>query len=72
MYVDYNIPICANLPKVVLEEIAILDEAYKKDDWETYLLHEDSVETYLKQCLEDRYINDTELDQMFRRFGWRT
>ena len=71
MYVDYSIPIVSGLPKVVLEEIAILDEAYKNDDWATYLMHEDAVETYLKTCLEDGKITDGELDQMFKRFGWR-
>ena len=72
MYVDYNIPICDGLRNVVLEEIAILDQAYREDDMLTYLLHEDAVETYLKTALEDKDITEGDLDQMFRRFGWRS
>lgn len=71
MYVDYDIPICDGLRNVVLEEIAILDRAYREDDMLTYLLHEDAVETYLKTALEDKDITEGDLDQMFRRFGWR-
>lgn len=71
MYVDYDIPICEGLSKVVLEEIEILDKAYKEDDIGTYLLHEDAVESYIKQALEDGSITSGDLDAMFRRFGWR-
>ncbi len=71
MYVDYTIPICDGLRDVVLEEIAILDQSYKDNDMFTYLLHEDAVETYLKTALEDKDITEGDLDQMFRRFGWR-
>lgn len=71
MYVDYDIPICEGLSKVVLEEIEILDKAYKEDDIGTYLLHEDAVESYIKQALEDGSITSRDLDTMFRRFGWR-
>lgn len=71
MYVDYNIPVCDSLPNIVKEEIAILDKAYKEDDIGTYMLHEDSVDTYLKSCVETRFISESEYFQMCRRFGWR-
>lgn len=71
MYVDYNIPVCDSLPNIVKEEIAILDKAYKEDDIGTYMLHEDSVDTYLKSCVETRFISEAEYFQMCRRFGWR-
>ena len=71
MYVDYDIPICEGLPKAALEEIEILDKAYKEDDVGTYMLHEDAVESYIKQAVEDGRITEKDLDTMFKRFGWR-
>lgn len=71
MYVDYSIEVPESLPKVVKEEIAILDRAYAEDDVGVYMMHEDAVETYLKGCLEVRTISEKDFDRMFRRFGWR-
>lgn len=71
MYIDFSIPICDGLPKVVLEEIEFLENAYKNEDDIAYLLREDSLESYLKDCRMQGLINDQQLDQMFRRFGWR-
>ena len=54
----------------MLEEINLLEEAYRKDDWLTYLLHEDADEGYIKQCADDGVISEQESDSLFKRFGW--
>ncbi len=48
-----------------------MDKAYREDDIGTYMMHEDSVDTYLKSCAETRFISEAEYFQMYRRFGWR-
>lgn len=74
MYIDDNIPVPERIEKIrpyVIKEIKILENAYREDDIVTYLLHEDSVMGYIKQCADDRIISEHELDLLFKRFGWR-
>lgn len=78
MYIDFSIPVLDKLPKVVKEEIAFIEEMYnryEKDETDVealtlYMIRQDSVESYLKDCLMQRIINDEEFDLMFKRFGW--
>ncbi len=78
MYIDFSIPVLDKLPRVVKDEIALVDKMYnryEKDetDMEAFtvcMLRLDSIEVYLKDCLMQRIINDEEFDLMFKRFGW--
>lgn len=75
MYIDFNIPIVNGLPEVVMDEIKYLESLYDKADTDAtamtyYMIHQDSLESYLKDCLMQGIINEAELDQMFKRFGW--
>lgn len=69
MYVDFSIPVCQKLPKRILDDIAQLDEYYRNDDLR-YLQLEESVESDLKNCCEERIITGDEFKTMYRRFGW--
>lgn len=74
MYIDFNIEVPKQIQELrpyVTEEIQLLERAYLEEDDITYLLHEDSVMGYIKQCADDRVINEHELDLLFKRFGWR-
>lgn len=70
MYVDYDIPVNKKLPQRVLDEISVLDKAYKEDDVGTYMLHEDSVEVDLRECYRCGILDSEEFKQMYRRFGF--
>ena len=74
MYIDPDIKVPEQIEKLrpyVTKEIKILEDAYEVDDGVTYLLHEDSVMGYIKQCADDRVISEHELDLLFKKFGWR-
>lgn len=70
MYVDYSIPVCSKLPSRVLEDIARLDKYYAENDMPNYVMLEESVESDLKNCCEQRIISVDEFKAMYRRFGW--
>lgn len=70
MYVDFDIPVCQKLPKRVLEDIAKLDGYYRNDDMTNYVMLEESVESDLKNCCEQRIITGDEFKAMYRRFGF--
>lgn len=70
MYIDFDIPVNKKLPQKVLEEIAILEDAYRKDDVGTYMLHEDSVEVDLRECYRCGILDAEEFKAMYRRFGF--
>ncbi|MDE7311718.1 MAG: hypothetical protein K2N87_08940 [Eubacterium sp.] len=74
MYIDFDIAVPEQIAKLrpyAAEEIQLLEQAYLAEDELTYLLHEDSVMGYIKQCADDRIISEYELDKLFKRFGWR-
>ncbi|MCI9612415.1 MAG: hypothetical protein HFH33_10420 [Eubacterium sp.] len=74
MYIDFDIAVPKQIRALrpyAAEEIELLEQAYLAEDEITYLLHEDSVMGYIKQCADDRVISESELDQLFKRFGWR-
>lgn len=74
MYVDFSIKVpeqIGELRPYVMDEIRLLEKSYLAEDDVTYLLHEDSVMGYIKQCADDKVITEYELDLLFKRFGWR-
>ena len=73
MYIDFDIAVPKQIRALrpyAAEEIELLEQAYLAEDEITYLLHEDSVMGYIKQGADDRVISESELDQLFKRFGW--
>lgn len=78
MYIDFSIPVLEKLPKAVKEEIALVEEMYnryEKDETDVEalaicMIRLDSVDVYLRQCVEAGIINNKEFKLMSERFGW--
>jgi len=69
LYIDPDIPIPANMPKPLLEELELLQKYYDTDDWFNYGLLFDSVEGTIKSYHLTGRIRRKDAVQLFHRYG---
>ena len=71
MYIDYTIKVSEKLPDDLKADIKKMEDAYNRDDFFEYVKYEDSVLVAIKACAMGGIINDSKLNELMRRFGWR-
>lgn len=69
-YRDDTIKI-GKLPKLLEEDMAEFDRLYNEEDEMGFLLYADGFEASVKQWLISGKISESDLDAIFRKYGWR-
>ena len=69
MFIDPKIPIPANMPKSLLEDLEMLQKYYDDDDWSNYELLFDGVDGSIKSYHLVGRISREDAIQLFHRYG---
>ena len=69
MFIDPKIPIPANMPKSLLEDLEMLQKYYDDDDWSNYELLFDGVDGSIKSYHLLGRISREDAIQLFHRYG---
>ena len=69
MFIDPEIPIPANMPKSILEDLEMLQKYYDDDDWSNYELLFDGVDGSIKSYHLVGRISREDAMQLFHRYG---
>ena len=69
MYIDENIPIPPNMPRMLQEDFAILQDYYDKGDWPHFDMYWEGVEGQIKSFHLTGRITKQEALQLMHRYG---
>lgn len=69
MYIDESIPLPSNLPKILVNDFAVLQEYYDNEDWISFDIYWEGVEATVKACHIAGTLTRKDALQIMHRYG---